>query len=115
MTDSQTQAEAEESICATSTSLRQLNEDEYTTTTWSPIGAAPVTKFSFLPDFTEHPKPKKKKHRHDTGDGDSGKKDDAPQQSPDEEESDEIAFFYDFVAGGVAGCASVVVGHPFDT
>jgi Mitochondrial carrier protein len=26
-----------------------------------------------------------------------------------------VSFFHDFVAGGVAGSASVVVGHPFDT
>ena len=26
-----------------------------------------------------------------------------------------VTFFHDFVAGGVAGSASVVVGHPFDT
>mmetsp|Transcript_37920 Transcript_37920/g.91946 ORF Transcript_37920/g.91946 Transcript_37920/m.91946 type:complete len:334 (-) Transcript_37920:283-1284(-) len=31
-------------------------------------------------------------------------------------ETDEgVSFFHDFVAGGVAGSASVVVGHPFDT
>lgn len=31
-------------------------------------------------------------------------------------ESEEgVSFFHDFVAGGVAGSASVVVGHPFDT
>lgn len=28
---------------------------------------------------------------------------------------DGVSFFHDFVAGGVAGSASVVVGHPFDT
>jgi hypothetical protein len=28
---------------------------------------------------------------------------------------EEVTFFHDFVAGGVAGSASVVVGHPFDT
>lgn len=28
---------------------------------------------------------------------------------------DEVTFFHDFVAGGVAGSASVIVGHPFDT
>lgn len=26
-----------------------------------------------------------------------------------------VSFFHDFIAGGVAGSASVVVGHPFDT
>ena len=28
---------------------------------------------------------------------------------------EEVTFFHDFIAGGVAGSASVVVGHPFDT
>lgn len=28
---------------------------------------------------------------------------------------DEVSFFHDFIAGGVAGSASVIVGHPFDT
>jgi hypothetical protein len=28
---------------------------------------------------------------------------------------EDVTFFHDFVAGGVAGSASVVVGHPFDT
>ena len=28
---------------------------------------------------------------------------------------EEVSFWQDFVAGGVAGSASVVVGHPFDT
>ena len=28
---------------------------------------------------------------------------------------EEVSFWHDFVAGGVAGSASVVVGHPFDT
>lgn len=28
---------------------------------------------------------------------------------------DDVSFFHDFVAGGIAGSASVVVGHPFDT
>ena len=28
---------------------------------------------------------------------------------------DEVTFFHDFIAGGVAGSASVIVGHPFDT
>lgn len=34
----------------------------------------------------------------------------------DEESPEEgVSFLHDFVAGGVAGSASVVVGHPFDT
>lgn len=31
------------------------------------------------------------------------------------EDEQEVSFFHDFVAGGVAGSASVVVGHPMDT
>ncbi|CAJ1942490.1 unnamed protein product [Cylindrotheca closterium] len=31
------------------------------------------------------------------------------------ETEDTVSFFHDFVAGGIAGSASVVVGHPFDT
>ena len=37
---------------------------------------------------------------------------DATSSSSSEEE---VSFWHDFVAGGVAGSASVVVGHPFDT
>ena len=28
---------------------------------------------------------------------------------------EEVTFFHDFIAGGIAGSASIVVGHPFDT
>jgi len=70
----------------------------------------------FLPDFTEHPKPKRRHRKQKTGGADQAP---APPPSggegPPEEMEDEITFFHDFVAGGVAGCASVVVGHPFDT
>lgn len=31
------------------------------------------------------------------------------------EDEQEVSFFHDFIAGGVAGSASVVVGHPMDT
>jgi len=31
------------------------------------------------------------------------------------EDEHEVSFFHDFIAGGVAGSASVVVGHPLDT
>mmetsp|Transcript_148 Transcript_148/g.371 ORF Transcript_148/g.371 Transcript_148/m.371 type:complete len:400 (-) Transcript_148:414-1613(-) len=31
------------------------------------------------------------------------------------EDEQEVSFFHDFVAGGIAGSASVVVGHPMDT
>ena len=108
---------AEESSCAPWPVLT-LEEDSRASfailrkLTWSPVGlVVPASTFAFLPDFTEHPKPKKKKPRHvDSGDA---AKDDAPL--PDDSESDEVVFFHDFIAGGVAGSASVLVGHPFDT
>jgi len=31
------------------------------------------------------------------------------------EDEQEVSFFHDFIAGGVAGSASVVIGHPMDT
>ena len=31
------------------------------------------------------------------------------------EDEQEVSFFHDFIAGGVAGSASVIVGHPMDT
>jgi hypothetical protein len=34
---------------------------------------------------------------------------------PYEVDEEGVTFFHDFVAGGVAGSASVIVGHPFDT
>jgi solute carrier family 25 carnitine/acylcarnitine transporter 20/29 len=64
--------------------------------------ALTVTDFAFLPDFVEHPKPKKKK---------------VVEEEPVSTDNDptEVTFFHDFVAGGMAGSASVIVGHPFDT
>ena len=69
---------------------------------WSLQGL--YTTLSFLPDYTEHPKPKRRKTLPPVEEPDDGDDDD-----------DEVAFVHDFVAGGAAGCASVVVGHPFDT
>lgn len=37
------------------------------------------------------------------------------QQDGVVEDEQEVAFFHDFIAGGIAGSASVVVGHPMDT
>lgn len=31
------------------------------------------------------------------------------------DDEQDVSFFHDFIAGGVAGCASVVVGHPLDS
>jgi Mitochondrial carrier protein len=78
----------------------------------------------FVPDFTEHPKPHKPKHPP----GASPTPSSTPvpptveqssssrfQQEDNENDVDDITFFHDFIAGGAAGSASVVVGHPFDT
>lgn len=34
---------------------------------------------------------------------------------PCEVSEEDVTFFHDFVAGGIAGSASVIIGHPFDT
>lgn len=68
------------------------------------VKSAYGSTFAFLPDFTEHPKPKRRQTVQNI----------KPELSSSNEEED-ITFFHDFVAGGVAGSASVVVGHPFDT
>ncbi|GAX18295.1 solute carrier family 25 (mitochondrial carnitine/acylcarnitine transporter), member 20/29 [Fistulifera solaris] len=60
--------------------------------------------YAFLPDFTEHPKPKRRPTVQVS----------KPELSNSNQE-DDVTFFHDFVAGGVAGCASVIVGHPFDS
>jgi hypothetical protein len=36
-------------------------------------------------------------------------------EQPYELAEEGVTFFHDFVAGGIAGSASVIVGHPFDT
>jgi hypothetical protein len=38
-----------------------------------------------------------------------------PRGSSFEQAGEEVTFFHDFIAGGVAGSISVIVGHPFDT
>ncbi len=40
---------------------------------------------------------------------------DASNLSTTAEDEQEVSFFHDFIAGGVAGSASIVVGHPMDT
>ena len=74
-------------------------------------------QLAFLPDFTEHPKPKRRPRTpttpppaQDSPPPTAGSGDD-----DDKTPTEEIAFRHDFLAGGVAGCASVIVGHPFDT
>ena len=67
-------------------------------------------RLHFLPDYTEHPKPLIIRH-HKTLPAIPPTDDTIPP----EDEENEITFFHDFIAGGVAGSASVIVGHPFDT
>ena len=55
-----------------------------------------------------HNKNQNIKHEYDATSSSS-----ASSSSSSSEE--EVSFWHDFVAGGVAGSASVVVGHPFDT
>ncbi len=40
---------------------------------------------------------------------------DASKSSTTAEDEQEVSFFHDFIAGGIAGSASIVVGHPMDT
>jgi len=89
---------------------------------FSEAAAATATTVSFLPDFTEHPKPKKPKRRATTAVKDASDHEQKQKRPPllvtDEEDGadeQEVTFFQDFVAGGAAGCCSVVVGHPMDT
>jgi len=97
-------------LALTQTAQHGLTTKTTCSTTWDGPLMAP-TRFHFLPEFTEHPKPQRRK----TVDTQQ-----LPQQPPnsppsDGDKSDEVSFFQDFVAGGMAGSASVVVGHPFDT
>lgn len=86
-----------------------LNRDAGVTTT-SPTRATSsfYHSYAFLPDFTEHPKPKRQKTVQPVVE--------QPVVSADDEEGEgDVTFFQDLVAGGMAGCASVIVGHPLDT
>ena len=64
---------------------------------------------SFVPDFTEHPKPRAIKSTPPPIDQP------IPLPADGGEQEQDVTFFQDFIAGGVAGSASVIVGHPFDT
>lgn len=66
--------------------------------------------YAFLPDFTEHPKPPKRKLHYPHHEPNRP----PPSFATDDEEGD-VSFIHDFIAGGAAGSASVIVGHPFDT
>jgi solute carrier family 25 carnitine/acylcarnitine transporter 20/29 len=68
-------------------------------------GLTGMSTLNFLPDFTEHPKPRRRKPV------------DAPvsEGADDDDDEGELTFMNDFIAGGCAGSASVIVGHPFDT
>jgi len=69
-----------------------------------------IRGFTFLPDFVEHPKPKRKKP--------VAVQEKKPQEAmlvSEGGEESEVTFVQDFLAGGLAGSASVIVGHPLDT
>jgi solute carrier family 25 carnitine/acylcarnitine transporter 20/29 len=77
------------------------------------IGSLTPT-LNFLPDFTEHPKPKKRIKRN-AADSTSNTTSDSNNDNDDNHDEHDITFLHDFIAGGFAGSASVIVGHPFDT
>lgn len=93
---------------------QQRRESTNSTTTTS-------TSLCFLPDFTEHPKPKihpapvTPVSPNTTGGDDDDSSSSGGSDSGSSSSSDDITFVHDFIAGGVAGSASVIVGHPFDT
>mmetsp|Transcript_2575 Transcript_2575/g.3444 ORF Transcript_2575/g.3444 Transcript_2575/m.3444 type:complete len:384 (+) Transcript_2575:244-1395(+) len=77
-----------------------------------------LSGFYFLPDFTEHPKPQRHKTVKKVVPPPTPPPEDSPpssQDNDDDSDEDEVTFFQDFVAGGMAGSASVAIGHPFDT
>lgn len=76
---------------------------------FTPSAPKSFASFGFLPDFVEHPKPKKKKAVTVAPVAEA-----APLAEPSNGEND-VSFWQDFVAGGIAGSASVVVGHPMDS
>lgn len=70
-----------------------------------------LSKFVFLPDYTEHPKPKRRKTILPT---ETTASDALKTAEPGSEDAD-VTFLQDFIAGGMAGSCSVVIGHPLDT
>ena len=62
-------------------------------------------------------------HKQELGRKETVRCEHRPQTSPpteqqnivDDMEEQDVSFFHDFIAGGIAGSASVVVGHPMDT
>jgi len=134
----QKQQQQQQQVCATSlatrTPLDDDDDDDDNATTRrclthaTFVMEAAAEQLAFLPDFTEHPKPRRRPRKQPTqpvsdggvgGGGDDGAaaggSSDTPIPPEDDESDGEITFLDDFVAGGVAGCASVIVGHPFDT
>ena len=83
------------------------------------VNSGAYSILNFLPDFTEHPKPKPKQRPKTVipEPVESIADDDATPLTTDGSSGDEseITFWQDFVAGGMAGSASVIVGHPLDT
>jgi hypothetical protein len=74
-----------------------------------PAAILDVFPLYFLPDFTEHPKPRPKR-RKSVVHLPSPPPPSSPPPSLDDESGD-VSFWHDFVGGGVAGTASVIVGH----
>ncbi|GKY95380.1 hypothetical protein MPSEU_000499600 [Mayamaea pseudoterrestris] len=70
--------------------------------------SASYSNFVFLPDYTEHPKPRRRMPTQTL----------PPQATsitePGSEDAD-VTFMQDFIAGGLAGSCSVIIGHPLDT
>jgi len=68
-------------------------------------------QWSFQPDYTEKHKKTEALRSHSSLQRQST----TPPPDDDDDDDDEVTFWDDFCAGGAAGCASVVVGHPLDT
>ena len=80
------------------------NQQQRNTTLSTLWDIKPMTSgFAFSPEHVEHPKPQRKKTVV------------ADELMSSDNDPTEVTFFHDFVAGGLAGSASVIVGHPFDT
>jgi solute carrier family 25 carnitine/acylcarnitine transporter 20/29 len=90
-----------------------------------------MSALAFVPEFTEHPKPRRKptaatpeasrtneqnnKNKNNNDDPGSNSSSSSSSSSDDDDNETDVTFLQDFVAGGLAGSASVMVGHPLDT
>jgi solute carrier family 25 carnitine/acylcarnitine transporter 20/29 len=82
---------------------------------WLASSSPPPITLGFLPDFTEHPKPKRQKTVVVDPPKPKLPLSGADGSADDQDEEGEVTFLQDFMAGGMAGSASVIVGHPLDT